>query len=750
VSHPTEPAAPDVVASPADDDAPDVAASPAADDARDVTASPAADDSPGGQQHPAGLVVAIDGPAGVGKSTVAARTADALGIPHLDTGALYRAATLACLRAGVDLVDGDACAEIVAKAVIRRAANRTELDGEDVEEEIRGAAVTAAVSIVSAHGGVRAALLPAQRQAVAPAGGVMEGRDIGSVVLPHADLKVYLTASIEERARRRGGQVGRDDLDVIASEIATRDAIDGGREVSPLQQADDAWVLDTTDWDVDDVVAMVTARAREIAHEHAIPIGAGADDVDVEDGADGGRAGALGTPSDPLGVRRSLPRVAVVGRPNVGKSTLVNRILGARVTIVEEKPGVTRDRTEHLADWLGRTFLVVDTGGWEHAAEGMSARIVAQAEAAVAAADLVLFVVDGTTGALEDDERYARLLRRSGTPTLLVANKIDGDRQEPLVHELYSLGLGVPYPVSARHGRGVGDLLDEVLDRLPDVPEVELDESSVPHVAIVGRPNAGKSSLFNRLLGEERSIVDPVPHTTRDAVDTMIEIDGEPWVFVDTAGMRRRYRHGEDTELYSVDRTRAAIAQADLVLFVIDASEPLGEQDQRLAALLRDAGRGLVLVCNKWDLVDEDRRGELEKELDRLLSFASWAPRINISALTGRGLRRVLPTLRTVHGNYQRRVPTRALNQLVEEAVARHAPPRAGQKQLKIRYATQAEVAPPRFVLFANGRLPDGYLRYLERELRERYDFTGVPLLVDDRRRQRTPRGRRDDRAQRG
>jgi GTPase len=704
--------------------------------------------APGAEPRPGGLVIAIDGPAGVGKSTVAARTAEALALPHIDTGALYRAATLACLRAGVDLTDGEACASVVAAVALDRTDDRTLLDGEDVEEEVRGDAVTAAVSTVSAHAAVRSALLPVQRLAVGAAGGVMEGRDIGTVVLPHADLKVFLTASVEERARRRGRQVGRDDLDVVAAQIAARDALDGGREVSPLQQAADAWVLDTTDWDVDDVVAMVVSQAQEVAHEHGVRLRAphGDGEVVAADAADAEPVEAV----DPVSARRSLPRVAVVGRPNVGKSTLVNRILGARVTIVEEKPGVTRDRTEHLADWLGRTFVVVDTGGWEHAAEGMTARIVEQAEAAVAAADLVLFVVDGTTGALEDDERYARLLRRSGTPTLLVANKIDGDRQEPLVHELYTLGLGDPHPVSARHGRGVGDLLDEVLDRLPDLPDVELDESNVPHVAIVGRPNAGKSSLFNRVLGEERSIVDPVPHTTRDAVDTMLEVDGDPWVFVDTAGMRRRYRHGEDTELYSVDRTRAAIEQADLVLFVVDASEPLGEQDQRLAALLRDAGRGIVLVCNKWDLVDDERRQDLEKELDRLLSFASWAPRINISALTGRGLRRVLPTLRLVHDNYRRRVPTRALNQLLEEAVARHAPPRTGQKQLKIRYATQAEVAPPRFVLFANGRLPDGYLRYLERELRERYDFTGVPLLLDDRRRQRTARGRREERPRRG
>jgi GTPase len=664
-----------------------------------------------------GPVIAIDGPAGSGKSTVARAVAAALELPHIDTGALYRAAALACLRGQVELADADACTRAVEAAIIDRVDDRTFLDGDDVEDEIRGGEVTAAVSTVAAHPGVRDALLPAQRRAVATAGGVMEGRDIGSVVLPDADVKVFLTASPEERARRRAGQLGRDDLDVLAAQLAERDGRDAGRETAPLVRADDAWELDSTGCEVDEVVARVVDRVRE-----ALPAVTGL---------------------DPLSVRAALPRVAIVGRPNVGKSTLVNRILGSRIAIVEEKPGVTRDRTEHLAEWLGRPFVVVDTGGWEHQAEGMAARIVQQAEAAVAGADLVLFVVDATVGALEDDERYARSLRRSGVPTVLVANKVDGDRQEPLVHELYTLGLGTPYPVSARHGRGVGELLDTAMDLLPPAPESVADETSVPHVAIVGKPNVGKSSLFNRLLGEERSIVDAVPHTTRDAVDTMIELPGapgrdgtpvgEPWVFVDTAGMRRRYRHGEDTELYSVDRTRAAIAQADLVLFVIDASEPLGEQDQRLAALLRDAGRGIVLVCNKWDEVDEQRRSDLERELDRLLSFAAWAPRVNVSALTGRGLRRVVPQLRTVWENYQRRVPTRQLNKLLEEAIAAHPPPRQGQKQLRIRYATQAEVAPPRFVLFSNGRLPPGYVRYLERTLREAHDFTGVPLLLDDR-----------------
>ncbi|MCC5948391.1 MAG: ribosome biogenesis GTPase Der [Nitriliruptoraceae bacterium] len=670
-----------------------------------------------------GLVVAIDGPAGSGKSSVARAVADALTLPHVDTGALYRAFALACLRAEADLSDEASCLAAVDGVEVTRVEGRTLLDGEDVEEEIRGDAVTAVVSAVAAHAAVRDRLTPVQRAEVAAAGGVIEGRDIGTVVLPDADVKVFLTASPQERARRRALQLGREaDLDALAEQIRARDEADGGRAVAPMRPADDAWEFDTTGLTIDEVVETIVERVHQV----------------IAGGTDGPDEVAL----DPLAARRTLPRVAVVGRPNVGKSTLVNRILGRRVAIVEEKPGVTRDRTEHLAEWLGRPFLVVDTGGWEHGAEGMAARIVAQAETAIAAADLVLFVVDATVGALEDDERYAKLLRRAKVPSVLVANKVDGDRQEPMIHELYSLGLGTPTPVSARHGRGVGDLLDEVFEGLGDQAHPTPDESAVPHVAIVGKPNVGKSSLFNRLLGEERSIVDAVPHTTRDAVDTMIALPNatsddpdatEPWVFVDTAGMRRKYRSGEDTELYSVDRTRDAIEKADLVLFVIDASEPLGEQDQRLAALLRDAGRGVVLVCNKWDLVDEDRRLDLERELDRMLAFLSWAPRVNISAASGRGTRRLVPQLRGVWTAYRQRVPTRELNAVIEEATVRHPLPRRGNKQLKIRYATQAETRPPRIVLFANGRIPDGYRRFLERVLRERYAFTGVPLLLDDR-----------------
>lgn len=698
--------------------------------------------------HPA-PIIAIDGPSGAGKSTVARRLAEELDLPHLDSGALYRAVALAALRAHVDLEDAEACTRIAAAADIRRRDGRTYLDGEDVEEEIRGDRVTAAVSTVAAHPGVREELIPIQRVTAARHGAVAEGRDMGTVVFPDADLKVFLTASDQERARRRAEQVGAQDLDEIAQEIARRDAADAGREVAPLVRADDAWEVDTTDLPIDEVVSSLANLARTVWAR------AGRDDLvpDDEDGQTAGREeGSTGDEGAPElsderveqetaalrrieAARRDLPRVVVVGRPNVGKSTLVNRILGRREAIVEERPGVTRDRTEHLASWLDRHFLVVDTGGWEHGADGMAARVVEQAERAVAEADLVLFVVDATVGALADDDRYAKLLRRAEIPVLLVANKVDSQNQRPMIHELYGLGLGDPHPVSALHGKGVGDLLDEVLDELGEGATHAPDEDQIPRVAVVGRPNVGKSSLFNALVGEDRSIVDAVPHTTRDAVDTPVIIDDEPWIFVDTAGLRRRYRHGEETEIYSVDRTRRAVERADLALFVIDGSEQLGEQDQRLAAMVRDAGCGVILVVNKWDLVDEDRRPYLERELDRLLGFTNWAPRVNVSALTRRGLGRIVPWLQQVWDDYRIRIPTSELNAWLQEVTSQHAPPSGrGNRPIRARYATQAESAPPVIVVFASGDLEEPYKRYLERELRDRYGFLGTPVVIRDRR----------------
>ncbi|MBW3577949.1 MAG: ribosome biogenesis GTPase Der [Actinobacteria bacterium] len=687
-----------------------------------------------------GRIVAIDGPSGVGKSTVARGVADALDVPHIDTGALYRAVTLAVLRAGVDPHDEDATARVAEQRQIERRDGRTYLDGDDVDDQLRGDGVTAAVSAVSAHPGVRAALIDVQRDAVLPGGGVVEGRDIGTVVFPDADLKVWLTADADERARRRAAQQDIADQSSVAAELARRDATDAGRSLAPLAKAEDAWEIDTTDMSPGETIQAVVALARAVwgQEPHEEPEAPPQTEQLDQAALDAAALRAIAP------TRRALPRVAVIGRPNVGKSTFVNRVIGHRAAIVEQKPGVTRDRTEHVATWRGRAFTIVDTGGWEHGADGMAGRVVEQAEKAVAEADLAIFLVDATVGALADDERYAKLLRRAGTPVLLVANKVDSPKQEPLIHELYGLGLGDPLPVSAAHGRAMGDVLDAIVDVLPeDTPESPPDESGIPRVAVVGRPNVGKSSLFNQLLGEERSIVDPVPHTTRDAVDTLVTIDGEPWVFVDTAGLRRRYRHGEDTELYSADRTRRAVETADLALFVVDGSEPIGEQDQRLAAMVRDAGCGIVLAVNKWDLVDDERRSDLERELERLLGFAGWAPRVNVSALTGRGVGRIVPWLRKVYDAYRTRIPTGELNTWLGEVTERVPPPPGpGGRSARLKYVTQPATGPPTLVLFGSGQLTPAYQRYLERTLRERYGLVGTPVRLRLRGGRRAERSR--------
>ena len=655
------------------------------------------------------LVVAVDGPAGSGKSTLAAALAGRLDLRHLDTGAIYRAITLACRRAGVDLADGAACATVARGAVITQADGRTSLDGADVEDEIRGAEVTADVSQVSAHPEVRAALLAHQR-ALAADGAVVEGRDIGTVVLPEADLKVFLTADPGERARRRAAQSGADPA-VVEVEQRARDAADAGREVAPLRAAEDAWTLDTTGMTFDEVLDAVEARVLGVA-------------------ADRMGEAEVGGP-------RRLPRVVIVGRPNVGKSTFVNRVLRERVAIVEALPGVTRDRTEHEAEHAGVPFVLVDTGGWERRpGEEVTESAVAQTEAAMAGADVAVQLVDGGTGVLDDDEAVARLLRRRGVPTLLAVNKVDREADVATAQDFVRLGLGAPHAVSARNGRGIEDLLDAVVAALAQVEgpgSAVVAAADTPRVAIVGRPNVGKSSLLNRLVGEERSVVAATPHTTRDAVDTRVELDGREWVLVDTAGLRRRYRSGEDLEQYAVDRTRSAVERADVAMFVLDAGEPIGAQDQRLAALLRDAGCAIVVVINKWDLVDEDRRIDLERELDRLLSFAAWAPRVNVSAATGRGVSRLAPALGTALANHRRRIPTSVLNQLVARAVEEHAPARAARRQVRIRYAVQVAVSPPTVLLFANGPVDESWLRYLERRLRESHDLTGTPVVIEDR-----------------
>jgi len=438
-----------------------------------------------------------------------------------------------------------------------------------------------------------------------------------------------------------------------------------------------------------------------------------------------------------------VPVVAVVGRPNVGKSTLVNRVLGARLAVVEDVPGVTRDRVFYDANWRGRSFTLVDTGGWEPDAGGLAARVAAQAEVAIVTADAVMLVVDSTVGATDTDEAVARVLRRSGKPIILAANKVDDARGESDATSLWSLGLGEPYPISALHGRGSGELLDAVLAALPDAPPERLDAEGGPRgVALVGQPNVGKSSLLNRLLGEERALVDSVPGTTRDPVDSLVTLDEQIWRFVDTAGLRRRVTHATGAEYYSSLRTTAAIEQAEVALVLVDASSPLTEQDQRVIAAATQAGRALVIAFNKWDLVDEDRRLQLAKELDRDLARVAWAPRVNVSARTGRAVDRLAGALRTALAGWDTRVPTGRLNSWLAEIVAATPPPVRGGKQPKILFATQAAIRPPRFVLFTSGFLEQGYRRFLERRLREEFGFTGSPIEISVKVREREPRRR--------
>jgi len=436
-----------------------------------------------------------------------------------------------------------------------------------------------------------------------------------------------------------------------------------------------------------------------------------------------------------------LPTVAVVGRPNVGKSTLVNRILGRRAAVVQDTPGVTRDRVSYEALWSGRQFLVTDTGGWEPKATGRALRIAEQAERAMQTADVVILVVDTTVGPTETDLAAARVLRRSDRPVLLIANKVDDERTEPAVGELWSLGLGEPIPVSALHGRGSGDLLDLILDALPQAPREREDFVGPRRVALVGRPNVGKSSLLNRLVGEDRAVVDSVAGTTVDPVDSLVELDGQEWRFVDTAGLRRRVAHASGTEYYASLRTEAAIDAAEVALVLIDASESITEQDQRVIGAVIESGRALVLAMNKWDAVDEDRRYDLEREVDRELARVTWATRVNLSALTGRGVNRIAPALQSALESWEKRVPTATLNQWLRTTVDRTPPPPRGGKAPKIRYATQADIRPPRFLVFSTGFLEAGYRRFLERKLREDFGFAGSPIEVSVRVKEKSERG---------
>ena len=444
------------------------------------------------------------------------------------------------------------------------------------------------------------------------------------------------------------------------------------------------------------------------------------------------------------------PTIAIVGRPNVGKSSLVNRIIGRREAVVQDIPGVTRDRVSYDALWRGRRFTVVDTGGWEPDPDGLQIEVAKQAEHAMATTDAVVVVVDASVGATTVDEAIARVLRRSKRPVLLAANKVDDERTQADAAALWNLGLGEPFAVSALHGRGSGDLLDAMLDALPEAPsEFSANPATGPRrVALLGRPNVGKSSLLNKLTGESRSVVDAVAGTTVDPVDSLVELDGEIWRFVDTAGLRRRVSHAKGMEFYASLRTQSALESAEVAVVLIDSSEPLTEQDQRVISMVIDSGRALVVAMNKADLVDADRRYEVERELSRDLVRVPWAERINISAKTGRAVQRLAPALRTALDSWDRRIPTGRLNSWIAELIQRTPPPVRSGKQPKVLFATQAAHRPPTFVLFTSGFLEAGYRRFIERRLREDFDFKGSPVRVNVRVREKrgggTAPGRRN------
>jgi GTP-binding protein len=500
---------------------------------------------------------------------------------------------------------------------------------------------------------------------------------------------------------------------------------------------DDAVIDDT---EVEQLGLTLEALTEDVAQARAAALRQGLNEYDLdEDDLD--ILEAVTEDPDEITYLPALPVLAVVGRPNVGKSALVNRILGRREAVVEDTPGVTRDRVSYKSEWNTRNYTLVDTGGWEPDAQGINASVAAQAEVAIDLADAVLFVVDANVGATATDEHVVRLLRKTKIPVYLVANKVDDARQEPNAAELWSLGLGEPYPVSALHGRGVADLLDLVVGKLPAVSAVAKQEVGGPRrVAILGRPNVGKSSLLNKAAGEERVVVNELAGTTRDPVDEQVEIAGKIWRFVDTAGIRRRVHLQQGADFYATLRTSAALEKAEVAVVMLDVTEPISEQDVRIIDLVLESGRALVLAFNKWDLLDDDRRRYLEREIEQDLAHVAWAPRVNISARTGRHMEKLVPALELALRSWDTRIPTGKFNAFLSELTAAHPHPVRGGKQPRILFGTQASTRPPTFVLFTTGFLDPGYRRYITRRLREIYGFEGSPVQVNMRVREKRKR----------
>ena len=487
----------------------------------------------------------------------------------------------------------------------------------------------------------------------------------------------------------------------------------------------------------DDIIEKLTGLTDEDAAQRAESLRRGLEDYDLDDDDIAVLEAQIGD-SDEVIELPALPVLAIVGRPNVGKSALVNRILGRREAVVEDVPGVTRDRVAYKAEWNDRKFTLVDTGGWEPDARGIDLSVAQQAEIAVELADAVLFVVDAMVGATATDERVVRMLRATNKPVILVANKVDDARQESEAAALWSLGLDQPWPVSALHGRGVADLLDKVLTILPTISAVAKTEIGGPRrVAIIGRPNVGKSSLLNKTAGEERVVVNELAGTTRDPIDEQGELGGKVWRFVDTAGIRRRQHMAQGADFYASLRTAAALEKAEVAVVVLDVTEPISEQDIRIIDMVLESGRALVLAFNKWDLLEDDRRRYLEREIDQDLAHVAWAPRVNISARTGRHLEKLVPALELALESWDTRIPTGKFNAFLAELAAAHPHPVRGGRQPRILFGTQASTRPPTFVVFTTQFLDPQYRRFITRRLREVWGFEGSPIEIQMRVRER-------------
>ncbi len=798
------------------------------------------------------ITIAIDGPAGVGKSTVSKALAQRYGLAYLDTGAMYRAAAWWCLHHGVDLgqkADDYAITQAVYEYFmkghfrigLRPDDQRVWADDTDITEAIRSHEVSSSVSRVARIPEVRRILIEAQKRTIRDegspdsvshgAGIVAEGRDITTVVAPKADVRVLLTARPEVRQRRRSKENAQSKAGT--DNVAARDRADSqvnnfttaAPGVTTVDNSD--ITLEQTIDAFERIVEAAYEAKGEVPHgpwprssaaspdsgENAEGSGTGSTPADAGD--DGSRAHIQETPdlsengtdkeaaldssaldeyelsdedrglldqaefdgvsaagnshpggndddaapatsesgkAEKAGESLEFPRrrredgmagvLAVVGRPNVGKSTFVNRVLGRKAAVVDDRPGVTRDRVSYQADWNGEDFLLVDTGGWEAGVEGISSAIASQAEIAVSLADAVLLVVDAQTGMTDMDQRIVRLLRRCGKPVTLAVNKIDDSSDDWEAADFWKLGLGTPYPVSSLHGLGVGDVLDACLDMLhkSDHSSPLLATGDYPRVALIGRPNVGKSSLLNQLSKDDRAVVNDEAGTTRDPVDEVVDIDGRRWVVVDTAGLKRKMRKVQGPDYYSSLRTQTAIERADVCLVLFDVSEPIAEQDLRVMTRAVDAGKAIVLVFNKWDLLDDYGHQCIERLYASEFTRVTWARRINLSAKTGWHTNRISEALEEAYRSWHRRIPTSQLNGFLGRIQLAHPHPLRGGKQPRILFATQAGSCPPRFVLFTTGFLDPGYRRYIERQLRENYRFEGTPIQISVRVRERKKR----------